>query len=228
RTITCLPAIIVAWRQVGGGALLSTSMMYPLNTAKLERPDLIPPGTRTINMVQLAEALHGELPGPPVSALCVYNSNPAAVCPDQSRVLNGLRREDLFTVVLEQFPTDTVDYADIVLPATTQLEHWDIHSSYGHLYVQVNEPAIAPLGEAKPNTEIFRLLARKMGFVPELFDTTDEQLIEEALTPPNSVRRFPPKGACEGIDKERLLREGPIRLHVPKDFAPFAEGGFDT
>lgn len=228
RTITCLPAVIGAWRQVGGGALLSTSMMYPLNAAKLERPDLIPPGTRTINMVQLAEALNGEWPGPPVRALCVYNSNPAAVCPDQSRVLAGLRREDLFTVVLEQFPTDTVDYADIVLPATTQLEHWDIHSSYGHLYVQVNEPAIAPLGEAKPNTEIFRLLARAMGFEPELFDTTDEQLIEEALTPPNSSRRFPPKKGCEGIDKERLLREGSIRLNVPKEFAPFAQGGFDT
>jgi anaerobic selenocysteine-containing dehydrogenase len=228
RTLTCLPAIIGAWRHVGGGALLSTSMMYPLNTAKLERSGLIRAGTRTINMVQLAEALNGELAGPPVRALCVYNSNPAAVCPDQSRVLDGLRREDLFTIVLEQFPTDTVDYADIVLPATTQLEHWDLHSSYGHLYVQVNEPAIAPLGEAKPNTEIFRLLARKMGFEPELFDATDEQLIEEALTSPNSARRFPPKGACEGIDKERLLREGPIRLNLPKNFAPFAEGGFDT
>src|SRR5262249_868541 len=102
------------------------------------------------------------------------------------------------------------------------------HSSYGHLYVQVNQPAIAPLGEAKPNTEIFRLLARKMGFEPELFDATDEELIEEALTPPNSARRFPPKDPCEAIAKERLLREGPIRLNVPKNFAPFAEGGFDT
>jgi anaerobic selenocysteine-containing dehydrogenase len=179
-------------------------------------------------MVQLAEALNGELAAPPVRALCVYNSNPAAVCPDQSRVLQGLRREDLFTVVLEQFPTDTVDYADIVLPATTQLEHWDIHSSYGHLYVQVNEPAIAPLGEAKPNTEIFRFLARKMGFEPELFDATDEQLIEATLMPSKSARRFPLKEGFEGIDKSRLIREGPIRLNVPENFAPFAEGGFDT
>src|SRR5205085_3760354 len=129
-----------------------------------ERPDLIPAGTRTVNMSQLGEALTGDLSGPPVRALVVYNTNPAAVAPDQGRVLTGLRREDLFTVVLEQFPTDTVDYADIVLPATTQLEHFDIHGSYGHLYVQTNEPAIAPLGEAKPNTEIFRLLARAMHF----------------------------------------------------------------
>ena len=115
-------------------------------------------------MVQLAEALARRAPRPPVRALYVYNSNPAAVCPDQSRVLAGLAREDLFTVVHDQFQTDTADYADIVLPATTQLEHFDIHNSYGHLYVQSNNPAIAPLGEAKPNTEVFRLLARAMGF----------------------------------------------------------------
>jgi anaerobic selenocysteine-containing dehydrogenase len=181
RTITCLPSLTGDWRQVGGGALLSTSKLYPFNTAGLERPDLIPPGTRTINMVQLAEALHGELPGPPVRALYVYNSNPAAVCPDQQRVLAGLLREDLFTVVHEQFPTDTCDYADIVLPATMQLEHFDIHGSYGHLYVQTNEPAIAPLGEAKSNNDVFRLLARKMGFEPELFETSDRELAAEAL-----------------------------------------------
>src|SRR5205807_1211214 len=128
--------------------------LYPFNSAALERPDLIRPGTRTINMVQLAQALHGELSGPPVRAMYVYNSNPAAVCPEQARVLAGLRREDLFTVVHEQFPTDTVAYADIALPATTELEHFDIHGSYGHLYVQASEQAIAPLGEAKPNTEV--------------------------------------------------------------------------
>src|SRR5207248_11619768 len=138
--------------------------------------DLIPPGTRTINMVQLAEALQGELSGPPVRALYVYNSNPAAVCPDQARVLAGLKREDLFTVVHEQFPTDTADYADILLPATTQLEHFDIHGSYGHLYVQTNEPAIAPLAEAKPNTEVFRLLARATAFEPHRFDATRPHL----------------------------------------------------
>src|SRR5262249_11255596 len=183
RTITCLPAIVGAWREVGGGALLSTSRLYPFNSTQLERPDLIPPGTRTINMVQLAEALNGERALPPVRALYVYNANPAAVCPDQSRVLQGLRREDLFTVVHEQFPTDTVDYADMVLPATTQMEHFDIHGSYGHLFVQANEPAIAPLAEAKPNTEVFRLLARRLGFEPELFEATDEELAAESLTP---------------------------------------------
>src|SRR5439155_3628765 len=136
---------------------------------------------RTVDMVKLAEALHGELPGPPVRALFVYNSNPAAVAPDQSRVLSGLRREDLFTVVHEQFQTDTADYADILLPATTQLEHFDLHGSYGHLHVQANNPAIAPLGEAKPNTEVFRLLARAMGFEPELFEVSDEDLARGSL-----------------------------------------------
>ena len=228
RTITCLPAIIGAWRYPGGGALLSTSKLYPFNSARLERPDLIPPGTRTINMVQLAEALNGELAPPPVRALYVYNSNPAAVCPDQSRVLEGLRREDLFTVVHEQFPTDTVDYADIVLPATTQLEHFDIHGSYGHLYVQTSEPAIAPLGEAKSNNDVFRLLARQLGFEPEPFDVTDEELAAEALEPASAPTGYPPPQAFEGIDLERLRREGPVRLNLPKDYAPFAEGHFGT
>jgi anaerobic selenocysteine-containing dehydrogenase len=228
RTITCLPAVIGAWRHPGGGALLSTSALYPFANDRLERPDLIPPGTRTVNIVQLAEALAGELPGPPVRALYVYNANPAAVCPDQSRVLYGLRREDLFTVVHEQFPTDTADYADVVLPATTQLEHFDIHGSYGHLYVQVNEPAIAPLGEAKSNNDVFRLLARRMGFEPELFDVTDEGLAAEALEPPRSPKRFPPAGGFAGLTLDRLRREGPVRLNLPADYAPFAEGGFDT
>lgn len=228
RTITCLPAIVGAWRDVGGGAMLSTSKLYPLNGAALERPDLIPPGTRTINMVQLAEALHGELPAPAVRALYVYNANPAAVCPDQQRVLQGLLREDLFTVVHEQFPTDTVDYADIVLPATTQLEHFDIHGSYGHTYVQVNNPAIAPLGEAKSNNDVFRLLARRLGFEPHLFEIRDEELAREALVPRGGPNGFPAAGALDGITLERLQTEGPLRLNLPRDYAPFAAGGFGT
>jgi anaerobic selenocysteine-containing dehydrogenase len=228
RTITCLPAVVGAWRDVGGGALLSTSKLYPMNGAALERLDLSPPGTRIINMVQLAEALLGELAGPPVRALYVYNSNPAAVCPDQSRVLQGLLREDLFTVVHEQFPTDTVDYADIVLPATTQLEHFDIHNSYGHTYVQVNQPAIAPLAEAKSNNDVFRLLAKRLGFEPELFEVSDEELAAQALQSPRIPHRFPPRHALDGITLERLKAEGPLRLNLPKDFAPFAEGGFNT
>jgi anaerobic selenocysteine-containing dehydrogenase len=213
RTIVALPALTGDWRYPGAGAFLSTSKAYPFDNAFLERPDLIKPGTRAVNMTQLAEALHGEIPGPPIQALFVYNSNPAAVCPDQSRVLSGLKREDLFTVVHEQFQTDTADYADILLPATTQLEHFDIHGSYGHLYVQANNPAIVPLGEAKPNTEVFRLLGRAMGFEPELFEISDEDLAKGSL----------PKGmTMESIE------EGPVRLNLPKDWAPFATGGFGT
>jgi anaerobic selenocysteine-containing dehydrogenase len=228
RTITCLPAVVGAWRHAGGGALLSTSKLYPFNAARLERPDLIPPGTRTVNMVQLAEALNNELAPPPVRALYIYNANPAAVCPDQARVLHGLRREDLFTVVHEQFQTDTADYADVLLPATTQLEHFDLFGSYGHLYVQASEPCIAPLGEAKCNNEVFRLLARRLEFEPELFEVSDEQLAAEALVPGPSPKGFPAPRAFEGIGLERLRREGPVRLNLPRDYAPFAEGGFPT
>jgi anaerobic selenocysteine-containing dehydrogenase len=236
RTICCLPALIGAWRHPGGGAFLSTSKLYPLNSAALERPDLIPRGTRTINMVQLAEALHGELSGPPVKAIYVYNCNPVAVCPDQSRVVAGFRCEDLFTVVHEQFLTDTCDYADIVLPATTQLEHFDIHSSYGHLYVQVNPPAIEPLFEAKSNNDVFRLLARAMRFEPELFEVSDEDLARAALqtangeAPGRAQEEVAPgsPAALAGITLERLQREGPIRLNYSTGYAPFARGGFPT
>jgi len=241
RAITCIPAIVGAWRDIGGGAMLSTSKLYPFDVHALERPDLIPPGTRTINMTQLAEALNGGIPGPPVRAMYVYNSNPAAICPDQNRVLKGLRREDLFTVVHEQFQTDTADYADIVLPATTQLEHFDIHNSYGHMYVQTNEPAIAPLHEAKSNTDVFRLLAKKMGFEDDVFQIDDEAIAREALRETaerdsaDAMNGAIGKGihdtvsrAFLGISLDRLKREGPIRLNLPANFAPFAEGGFGT
>jgi anaerobic selenocysteine-containing dehydrogenase len=230
RTITCLPALTGDWRHPGGGALLSTSRLSAFNTHALERPDLIPPGTRTVNMVQLADALHGELPGPPVMALAVYNCNPASVAPDQTRVISGLKRPDLFTVVLEHFLTDTADYADVVLPATTQLEHFDLHSAYGHLMVQANLPAIAPLGECKPNSEIFRLLGRAMGLEEELFAASDVELAAEALTAPGRWpgKHFPPAGVMEGVTLERLLQGGAVRVNLPKDFAPFAEGKFDT
>jgi anaerobic selenocysteine-containing dehydrogenase len=216
RTITCLPAITGDWRLPGAGALLSTSKQYPFDSQALERPDLIRPGTRTINMTQLAGALNGEMPGPPVKAMFVYNSNPATVCPDQSRVIAGLKREDLFTVVHEQFLTDTARYADIVLPATTQLEHFDIHNSYGHLDVQVNAASIAPLAEAKCNTDVFRLLAKTMNFESEIFEISDEDLAREWL------------GTKTKITLERLLDEGPIRLNLPKDWAPYAAGNFGT
>ena len=180
RTIACLPAIIGSWRHHGGGALLSTSGTYDFAMDRLTRPDLSPPGTRIVNMNQLGEALAGELPGPPVRALYVYNCNPAAVAPNQAKVLEGLRREDLFIVVHELFATDTVDYADIVLPATSQLEHVDIHGSYGHLDVMYNPPAIAPRGECRSNNDVFRALAGRLGFEPELFPD-DETLIREVL-----------------------------------------------
>jgi anaerobic selenocysteine-containing dehydrogenase len=225
RTVCCLPAVTGDWRHPGGGAMLSTSKLYAFDDAFLTRPDLIPPGTRTVNMTQLAEALHGELPGPPVQALYVYNSNPAAVCPDQSRVLKGLMRDDLFTVVHDQFQTDTADYADVVLPATTQLEHFDIHNSYGHLYVQVNRAAIAPLGGSKPNTEVFRLLAAAMGFEDELFGTTDEELARTAFE--NEHPGFH-GDSFRGITFDHLMANGPVRLNVPADWAPFASGHFPT
>jgi anaerobic selenocysteine-containing dehydrogenase len=221
RTIACLPAVIGAWRHAGGGALLSTSKCYPFDSAALERPDLIPPGTRTVNMNELAEALLGELPGPPVQGLYVYNANPATVNPDQRRVLKGLARDDLFTVVHEQFPTDTAAYADVLLPATTQLEQFDIHSSYGHLDVLLNAPVIPPLAEAKCNTDVFRLLGRAMGFEAELFDPSDEDLARLAL---HEGRQQP--ALLEGITVDRLRERGPMRLNIPRDYAPFAEGNF--
>ncbi|MBP3957595.1 molybdopterin oxidoreductase family protein [Gemmata sp. G18] len=224
RTIVCLPALTGDWRHPGAGAFLSTSKAYPFDDNYLTRPDLIPKGTRTINMVNLAEALHGELPGPAVQALFVYNSNPAAVNPDQSRVLSGLAREDLFTVVHDQFQTDTADFADIVLPATTQLEHFDIHNSYGHLYVQANNPAIAPLGESKPNTEVFRLLAKEMGFEPELFEESDEEIARRSLREDDTSAE---PTALTGITLDDT-KAGPVRLNLPTNWAPFASGEFPT
>ena len=185
---------------------------------RLTRPDLSPPGTRLVNMNQLGEALFGELPGPSVRALYVYNSNPAAVAPNQAKVIKGLEREDLFVVVHELYATDTVDYADIVLPATSQLEQVDIHGSYGHHDVMLNEPAIPPRGECRSNNDVFRELARRLGFEPELFPD-DETLIREVLSG---------RGTLEGITLERLREEGSVRLNIPEEFTPFAAGVFPT
>jgi anaerobic selenocysteine-containing dehydrogenase len=218
RTIACLPALVGAWRHPGGGALLTTSGAYDFALDRLSRPELSPPGTRTINMNQLGQALAGELPGPPVQALYVYNANPAAVTPDQKRVLEGLLRDDLFTVVHEQFPTDTADYADILLPATMQLEHVDIHGSYGHHHVMYNPPAIAPPAECRSNNDVFRAMAGRLRFEPELFPD-DETLIREALDGGPSVR---------GITLEQLKVEGSVRLNLPEPFTPFADGVFPT
>jgi anaerobic selenocysteine-containing dehydrogenase len=220
RAVMCLPAVTGAWRDAAGGALLSTSGTFPLNYDALERPDLIPtPRPRTLNMSLLGDILT-KADSPPVRALYVYNSNPAAVAPDQAKVLEGLRREDLFTVVHEQFMTDTCDYADIVLPATTQLEHFDLHKAYGHFYLTVNEPAIRPLHEAKANTEVFRLLAARLGFAEDCFRDSDEEIARQALAVEHP--------ALEGITLELLRERGWMKLNLADDFAPFAGGGFKT
>ena len=222
RTIACLPAVAGHWRRQGGGVQLSTSANFAFNRAALARPDL-GGGARMINMIRLGEALtrpDAGVGGPPIRALVVYNSNPADVNPDRNAVLRGLAREDLFTVVLEHFQTNTADWADYVLPATTQLEHWDVHFAYGHHYVTLNRPAIAPLGEARPNSEIFRQLGRRMALPAELFADDDEALIRTALDTPD--RRF------EGVTWDELRERGWMRLNVPRPFVPFAEGGFPT
>ena len=218
RTIACLPALTGAWRDAAGGVVLSTAEFYAFDHQTLERPDLMRGKPRTINQSALGDALTSALP--PVKAIYVYNNNPVAVCPDSNKVIAGFSRTDLFTVVHDVFLTDTCDYADIVLPATTQLEHYDVHKSYGHLYVVANNPAIAPLGEAKPNIEVFRLLAKRMGFEDACFDDTDEEVCRQAL------RSEQPR--MRDMDWETVKERGWQRLAVPERYAPFAEGGFPT
>jgi anaerobic selenocysteine-containing dehydrogenase len=216
RAVSLLPALTGAWRDEGGGATLSTSGAFPVNRAKLERADWVPAGTRTINMVRLGDALtlpDAGVGGPPVQALVVFNSNPAAVAPDLGKVRQGLLREDLFTVVMEHFQTDTADYADWLLPATSQLEHWDLHTSYGHLWLTLNRPAIEPLGECLPNSEIFRRLAARMGMRDPELREDDLTLIRQALEGDHP--------ALAGVTLERLLEEGAVRLH-PRPFLPYA------
>jgi anaerobic selenocysteine-containing dehydrogenase len=213
RNIACLPALVGAFRDAAGGMFLSTSGNFAIDNAALSRPDLLAGRTpRIVNMstigVALAEA------APPVRALLVYNSNPVAVAPDSARVARGFAREDLFTVVLEQFRTDTADYADIVLPATTQLEHLDVVRPYGHYYMVANNPAIEPLGEAKPNTAIFRLLARAMGFMDPCFADSDMAIAQAAVA------------ADWNFDSVRA--QGWKRIGAGKGVARFADGGFST
>jgi len=221
RTIACLPALVGAWRHAAGGILLSSSDTFPKNIALLQRPDLLPNRPRTINMSTIGDDLLRDASpafGPKIEALVVYNANPVAVAPQSQRVAQGFARDDLFTVVLEHFQTDTADYADILLPATTQLEHLDIHAAYGHSYMMANNPAIAPLGQAKPNTEIFRLLAARMGFDDPCFSDSDDTLAAQAFD-----RTDPRAGA---FDWDALKRSGWQKLQVPP--APFAHGGFPT
>jgi anaerobic selenocysteine-containing dehydrogenase len=219
RAVACLPALIGSWRDPAGGALLSSSGTYPVATAALERPDLIPGKPRIVNMTNIGDALL-DAKDPPIRAICVYNSNPVAVAPDSNKVIAGFSREDLFCVVMEIFQTDTADYADILLPATTQLEHTDVHNSYGHVYAMANNPAIEPLGEAKPNTEVFRLLAAKMGYTDQCFSDGDDALARAAF----DTRH--PRGA--ELDWDTMKAQGWQRLALPQTYAPFAHGNFPT
>jgi anaerobic selenocysteine-containing dehydrogenase len=234
RAITMLPCITGSWKQVGGGLQLSTSGSYGLNKNGLIRMDLMeksPLGrpARVLNMSELGRVLN-HVTDPPIKALFVYNSNPAAVAPNHNDVVRGFMRPDLFTVVHEQFFTDTCDYADIVLPATTFFEHKELQTSYGHYYLQVSEPAIEPLGESKSNSQVFRDLAVHMGFDEPIFRESDDDLIDGLL---NSPEPF-----LKGITRERLEREGHVRLnfrangHTPsaeeEPFLPFANGNFPT
>jgi anaerobic selenocysteine-containing dehydrogenase len=217
RLIALLPCLTGAWRQRGGGLLLSASGWFKgaRDDAALQRPDLLGARLpRVINMATIGDDLLRDASpgfGPRVEAVVVYNSNPVAIAPESPKVVAGFLREDLFTVVLEHFLTDTADHADYVLPATTQLEHLDVHTSYGHTYVLINHPAVAPLGQAKPNTQIFRELAAHMGFTESCFTDSDEQLARQAVPT---------------LDFEQLSRQGWVKLDLPD--APFAHGGFAT
>jgi anaerobic selenocysteine-containing dehydrogenase len=213
RTIACLPALTGAWREAAGGIVLTTNDFFGFDHAALERPDLLAGRRpRVINQSALGDALTSAQP--PVKAIVVYNNNPVAVCPDSDKVVAGFSREDLFTVVMDHFQTDTADYADIVLPATTQLEHFDVHKAYGHLYVLANNPAIAPVGESLPNSEVFRRLAARMGFDEACFGDSDQDVCRAALG--------------SKFDWEKLKANGWQRLALPQRFAPFAAGGFPT
>ena len=222
RNIACLPALVGAWRHAAGGVQLSSSDSFPKNSRALQRPDLLPGARpRTINMSTIGnDLLRPASPefGPRIDAVVVYNANPVAVAPESAKVAQGFAREDLFTVVLEHFQTDTADYADILLPATTQLEHVDIHATYGHLYMMANNAAIAPLGEAKPNTEIFRLLAARMGFDDPCFRESDDDIAAQAFNRADE--------RAIHFDWDSLKRKGWQKLNMPE--APFADGGFPT
>jgi anaerobic selenocysteine-containing dehydrogenase len=213
-TIASLPALTGAWRERGGGcSYIPTATAGVVSSYGLQREDLRPGPVRTINMSRLGEALTDAALDPPVKAFVCWSSNPASIAPDQQRVLAGLAREDLFTVVLEQFMTDTARHADVVLPATTQLEHLDVVFSWGHHYVTWNEPAIAPLGEAKAVTETFRLLAARLGLDDPCFGDSDEALVAELL---------------EGTGMDGLRERGWHKVDLGQGPAPHADGGFGT
>ena len=240
RAVACLPALLGSWRHAAGGLLLSSSGQFPVQRAALQRPDLLAQGLggrtpRTVNMVSIGDALLAQPGdpvlggGPPIEALVVYNSNPVAVAPDSSKVVQGFARPDLFTVVLEHFQTDTADFADYILPATTQLEHWDIHASYGHTDVLLNRPAIAPVGQARTNTDIFRALAQRMGFDDPCFADDDETLCRTAFAFTPEAARAAGLPAKAALSWDNLVANGFVPLpDVLAPLAPFAQGAFPT
>ncbi|HUO15239.1 MAG TPA: molybdopterin-dependent oxidoreductase [Verrucomicrobiae bacterium] len=233
RAICMLPCITGSWKHVGGGLQMSVSEAFEFNSSALKRPDLMRAAlgreARAINMVELGRVLN-TVNHPPVKALFVFNSNPAAVCPDHNEVVRGLLRPDLFTVVHDQFFTDTTDYADIVLPATTFFEHKDLQKSYGHYYVQISNQAIDPLGECRPNVEVFRALSLRMGFDESCFRESVDEMIDLAFDSESPW--------LEGIDRTRLERDPHVRLNLSRQkgatdptagpFLPFAQGDFRT
>jgi molybdopterin guanine dinucleotide-containing S/N-oxide reductase-like protein len=236
RAVAMLPCITGSWKEVGGGLQMSTSGAFGLNKDALTRPDLTSESlqrpARSVNMVELGKALN-TLSDPPLQSLFVYNCNPAAVCPNHNEVIRGLKRADLFTVVHEQFFTDTTDYADIVLPATTFFEHKDLQGAYGHYYLQVSDQAIEPLAECRSNVELFRALAARMGFTDTCFHQSIDEMIDGALNAPNPW--------LKGITRARLQRERQVRLNFSgqgsvtsgqsqtnEPFLPFANGNFRT
>lgn len=223
RALACLPALVGAWRKPGGGLLQLPLWAFPMRWDRLHRADLITPGTRVLNQWRLGAALTGELPlDPPIRSLFVYNSNPLVVAPDQLKLKQGLSREDLFSVVSEHFITDTARYADLVLPATTQAEQLDVMFSWGHLYLTLNQPAIAPLGEAVSNAELFRRLARTMKLEDPFFYRSDEQIVRDSVDWEHA--------SLQGVTMDALQTHGYARLNLPNAdrFAPHAEGGFPT
>ena len=216
RTIACLPALTGAWRHAGGGcSYIPTATAGAVSTAAALGEELLSDPVRTINMSQLGQALTDPALEPPVGALVVWNSNPAQIAPDQERVLEGLRCDDLFCVVLEQFMTDTAAHADVVLPATTQLEHMDAVFSWGHQYMTWNEPAVAPQGEAKPNSETFRLLAARMGVDHPLLSQSDEEILAEIFN-------------GSPVDLAQLRDRGWVKIDLGQGETPHADGKFVT
>ena len=229
RVISMLPIVTGSWKEIGGGFQLSTSGAHKVNEDALDRPELMEKSlgrpARILNMAELGKQLN-YTKDPPVKALFVYNSNPAAICPNHNDVIRGLMRPDLFTVVHEQFFTDTTDYADIVLPATTFFEHKDLQTAYGHYYLQMSNQALEPLGECRSNVDLFRALAERMGFDDECFRDSVDDMIDQALNAANPW--------LKGLTRQRLEKEGHIRLNFegtgapPKPFLPWAEGNFRT